>query len=642
MITIGYSTRSSNPQFVDYLKKSCGLPNVAVIEKINNGEKSLSVVYNEILSESNTEIVVLCHDDIYFDTNRWGVKLQKHFANSNFGILGVAGTTSIPESGMWWEDPSTMIGIVNHEHNGKKWESKYSENFENEIRRTVLVDGLFIAINKPKLKFNFDEEVTGFHFYDVNFCFQNYLENVLVGVITNIRLTHKSIGQTNPQWEVNRQLFSERYKKVLPQKVKIDTNTKLKVLFAVNNIAEFEEQIFNFSNNKCDLTLLTSKLTKDQEKKFKKTKLKLTNEVPGHKLGDGKWLFKNNGQQEISILNKYYKIDNINFDLIVVDNKSAFDKLKVTFSKTPKFYYNTGSKKYKSHDSVIFESASYQNENIYELAIDQLNAFEYKNSTVKIITGYSEKGGSTVAFINLTNYLNEHGVDCTFYGPHNWHLDKCKSDLLSNFRFEKSDRIISHFLKLGGRPDVKKIVLSSHEKWWFEVKDLPVYWDEVIFLHDQHRNYHSGYKGDYKIIPNLKESLTKYPNKNDVKNVAGIIGAIESRKQTDVSIERALKDGCEKILLYGAIQDPNYYKDKVEKYIDNEKVFLVGFSENKQNMYNSIGKVYHSSIGEVACLVKDECYLTGTEFFGNEETSHEVSTLTNEEILNLWKKILEI
>jgi enamine deaminase RidA (YjgF/YER057c/UK114 family) len=55
-----------------------------------------------------------------------------------------------------------------------------------------------------------------------------------------------------------------------------------------------------------------------------------------------------------------------------------------------------------------------------------------------------------------------------------------------------------------------------------------------------------------------------------------------------------------------------------------------------------VGKVYHSSKGEVACLVKDECYLTDTDFYGNEETMNEVSNLTNKEILNLWKKNIEV
>jgi len=59
-------------------------------------------------------------------------------------------------------------------------------------------------------------------------------------------------------------------------------------------------------------------------------------------------------------------------------------------------------------------------------------------------------------------------------------------------------------------------------------------------------------------------------------------------------------------------------------------------------MYNSIGRVYHSSKGEVACLVKDECWLTNTKFFGNEETNNIVSPLSNDEVFELWKQTLEL
>lgn len=260
---------------------------------------------------------------------------------------------------------------------------------------------------------------------------------------------------------------------------------------------------------------------------------------------------------------------------------------------------------------------------------------------IKIITGYSERGGSTIALINLTNELNKRGYDCIMYGPHNWHLDKCKSDLNSNLKFDITDRVITHFVNLNHRPKVKKIVLSSHENWWFEVADINQYWDEVIFLHDNHRNYHWRYNGKYSIIPNLKEDLYS-SDKSNVKNIAGIIGTIESRKQTHLSIQRALNDGCDKILIYGRIGEQHYYDMYVKSLIDNEKVVLMGHSLNKQEMYNSIEKVYHTSKGEVACLVKDECYLTNTEFYGNDQTENEVSKLTNDEIIDLWIKTLEI
>lgn len=256
---------------------------------------------------------------------------------------------------------------------------------------------------------------------------------------------------------------------------------------------------------------------------------------------------------------------------------------------------------------------------------------------IKIVTGYSEKGGSTSAFIDLTNELNKRGYDTTFYGPHNFHIGKCKSDMLNNIVIKENDILICHFLQLPNRPPAKKVILHCHEKWWFKVGEVKQYWDEVVFLHDAHREYHNDYKGEYSIIPNIKPDL-KPIEKNELELIAGIIGAIEDRKQTHKSIQRAMADGCTKIKLFGHISDQPYYEKYVVPVLTDE-VELIGYTNDKQVIYDSIGRVYHSSKGEVACLVKDECYLTNTKFFGNEETENKVSELTNNEIINKWIKL---
>jgi len=260
---------------------------------------------------------------------------------------------------------------------------------------------------------------------------------------------------------------------------------------------------------------------------------------------------------------------------------------------------------------------------------------------IKIVTGWSEKGGSTSAFIDLTNEFNKRGIETTMYGPHQWHLDKCKSAILNDgFIVKPDDILICHFLRLPSRPPAKKVILHSHEKWWFKVGNIQQYWDTIVFLHEAHREFHNDYTNSFTIIPNLKPDL-KPKEKNDLELVAGIIGSIEDRKQTHVSIQRALNDGCKKIKLFGDVHDQNYF-DKFVKPLLNENIEIVGYSTNKQEMYDSIGRVYHSSKGEVACLVKDECWLTNTKFFGNEETNNIVSPLSNDEIIELWKKTLEI
>lgn len=259
---------------------------------------------------------------------------------------------------------------------------------------------------------------------------------------------------------------------------------------------------------------------------------------------------------------------------------------------------------------------------------------------IKIISGWSNKGGSTIAFIALTNALNNAGYDTTFYGPHPWHLDKCKSGILdNNFKISKDDIIIVHFLNLPSRPDAKKVILACHEKDLFKVGQIKQFWDQVVFLNERHRAYHKEYKGKFVIIPNLKESLNK-SDKTGIEKIAGIIGSFDENKQTHISIERALEDGCETVYLFGEPNGP-YYEEYV-KPLCNDKVIVKGFLSNKQEMYDMIGCVYHSSKSEVACLVKDECETTGTPFFGNYATNNPPNLLSNDEIIKEWVKLLEI
>jgi hypothetical protein len=221
MITVGFSTRQDNQGFIAYLKNTSGVE-IEVIQKINNGEKSLSETYNEILNESSNDIVILCHDDIIIETKNWGKNILKNFNdNPEYGVIGMAGGVYMPETGKWWEQPITMRGIVNHQKDDKKWESKYS-NSVNGLSEVLIVDGVFISLDKTKIKKQFDSDMPGFHFYDLSFSFSNYLSGVKVGVMYNVRITHLSLGETNDQWEENRKLFIEKYKDNLNSKIEED------------------------------------------------------------------------------------------------------------------------------------------------------------------------------------------------------------------------------------------------------------------------------------------------------------------------------------------------------------------------------------------------------------------------------------
>lgn len=229
MISVIYSTREDNQKHLQHIKDTCGVHKMEVIQYINNGEYSLTELYNKALQETTNNIVVFCHDDIIFETNNWGKKLLKNFdENKEYGVIGIAGTTDIDETGRWWNDNTKMVGVVKHRHNGKTWENKYSGIFNKKIIETVIVDGLFFAVNKDRIKENFDEDVKGFHFYEIDFCFRNHIKGVKIGVTFDVRVIHKSIGQTNDEWESNRVIFSDKFKEELPLNINVNPITNEK------------------------------------------------------------------------------------------------------------------------------------------------------------------------------------------------------------------------------------------------------------------------------------------------------------------------------------------------------------------------------------------------------------------------------
>ena len=220
MITVIYSTHKDkeyNEKFKKHLISSSGLDDLEVFEFENFGQYSLSNRYNKGIKMSKNDIVVCCHNDIRLSKN-WGKKLLEDFTNNpEFSIIGKAGTTYFPESGVYWERmTSNMVGRVYHQPPGKKkLLSKYSPKL-TEIIPVISIDGLFMSFNKTKVNHLFDESFGKFHFYDHGFCIPNYLEGIKVGVTFSFDITHESIGQPNNEFFTSKDDFVKKYSNDLP------------------------------------------------------------------------------------------------------------------------------------------------------------------------------------------------------------------------------------------------------------------------------------------------------------------------------------------------------------------------------------------------------------------------------------------
>ena len=347
MITVVCSSQYPLDDFKKHVIKTSGLHNkIEFLGYENKGEFSLTQIYNRGLKEAKYNIVVYMHHDITIETNQWGKKLLKHFEkHSEYGIIGVAGTKYMSASGQWWENKKKMYGRVAHTHEGKTWLSSYSEDIGQNIEEVVVVDGVFFAVDKRKLKMEFNESVEGFHFYEITFCFENYLKGVKLGVITNIRINHKSIGMTNKSWDDNRIAFAERFKDNLPVNIKkvLLKGEKLKVLIGCLTLKGDSQEDTSTINMIEDLLKENAEITvvSNVDEKLSRILKRMgvnvfsLQEPPNFKLGDGQWKLKSVNGEIVSEPKTLYKLGEKPFNLLHLIKKPVVDHLLRLYPDTP-------------------------------------------------------------------------------------------------------------------------------------------------------------------------------------------------------------------------------------------------------------------------------------------------------------------
>lgn len=251
---------------------------------------------------------------------------------------------------------------------------------------------------------------------------------------------------------------------------------------------------------------------------------------------------------------------------------------------------------------------------------------------VKLLSGWSNPGGSTEHHISLTNLLNENGYDCTFYGPHPYHLSKCKSDYLHAAVIDPSDIVISHFLKIPKEFKVKKHILSCHETNLFPLKDMDLsQYDLVHCVSERQWDWHGVNHPHVVIAPRVDK--IKWTNNNT--GFAGVVGSIDDHKQPHLAVKLALEDGYDMVKLYGKVTDQAYFDNFITPLWD--KVQITEHEENKDFMYNSIDAVYHTSKRETYGLVEAECKLAGIPFKG---ACNDPVVMEDKEILEKWSQVL--
>lgn len=127
--------------------------------------KSLSKGYNDALKKSDAKYKVYMHQDVFIINKNFIKDFIYIFENhKTIGMLGVAGTKTIPSSGIWWESPY-KYGKVYDSHSGIM-ELLDFDRVKNEYEKIKAIDGL-IMITQYDIPWR-EEIFDGWHFYDMS------------------------------------------------------------------------------------------------------------------------------------------------------------------------------------------------------------------------------------------------------------------------------------------------------------------------------------------------------------------------------------------------------------------------------------------------------------------------------------------
>tara|TARA_R110000751_G_scaffold4287_1_gene21026 strand:+ start:6739 stop:7422 length:684 start_codon:yes stop_codon:yes gene_type:complete len=200
-------------KLVSYLSR-CKIEVNLLVNKESIFDAYKEAVDNTLITDD--DVVIFCHDDIeiIMDPQQFITVLIKASKRSNSGFFGVAGTSHLGETAVWWDrgawEAGKHRGLVLH--GTSIIDSDYT--YYGSPGRVVCLDGVFLGISGKSLKTldltkpdYFEGE---WDFYDIHYTAQAYKKG-LYNTVEPIFILHRSKGELvgRDSWHKNRTAFVE-------------------------------------------------------------------------------------------------------------------------------------------------------------------------------------------------------------------------------------------------------------------------------------------------------------------------------------------------------------------------------------------------------------------------------------------------
>ena len=171
--------------------------------------------YNRGVAKARGRICIFTHDDAA-PLRPIGSKLRAHLRRAD--IIGGAGSDRLDGPAWFTAGPPHCFGQVLNRVPGKdEWLLSVYGIPSALVQGIEAVDGFWMATTREVLeKVSFDETISGFHMYDVDWSFRAHRLGLRVAVATDLSLAHASVGgYGDPKWKPAADAWMQRYGKLL-------------------------------------------------------------------------------------------------------------------------------------------------------------------------------------------------------------------------------------------------------------------------------------------------------------------------------------------------------------------------------------------------------------------------------------------
>lgn len=171
----------------------------------------------DLVNPKETDIFILCHDDIEINENSKDILNAINIVNAEgFGFAGVAGTKFLGIDAVWWHQGRWQKGL----HSGKVYHvGEEGEPYPTDYgppSKVVVLDGLFLVASAKTLKEVGLEKppylTGGWDFYDLHYTITSHKKG-FNNVTIPLEIVHHSSGELvgRKGWNENRLAFGREH-----------------------------------------------------------------------------------------------------------------------------------------------------------------------------------------------------------------------------------------------------------------------------------------------------------------------------------------------------------------------------------------------------------------------------------------------